>query len=196
MAAEIHLRLYEELNSFLPPERRKRRFAWPVKGINTVEEMLASLGVPGDQVELVLVNGNSVDFSHHIKAGDFVSVYPVFESFDIKPLLRVRSRPLRRTRFIVMPDLLQLARYLRALGYSALDAGSWTIEKIIRVAEEEKRILLTKNFIPAQFAALSRVYPVQASRPGKQLAEVLSRLDLMDSKQLFRLRSFFAGIIK
>jgi len=75
MALHIHLRFYEELNEFLPPERKKRRFALEVNERATVGELLASLGVPDDQAELVLVNGDSVDFSHRFKDGDFVSVY-------------------------------------------------------------------------------------------------------------------------
>ena len=33
--------------------------------------------------------------------GDRVSVYPVFESIDITPVLKVRPQPLREPRFIL-----------------------------------------------------------------------------------------------
>jgi sulfur carrier protein ThiS len=190
MASQIHLRLYEELNDFLPPRREKRRFAVEVNERATVGELLASLGVRNDQVELVLVNGESVDFPYRLKDGDFVSVYPVFESFDVKPLVRVRAGTLRRIRFLVGPDLIRLARYLRILGYDAFVAGRWPLEKTIRVAEEERRVLLTRNPSLAQSPDLSRVYRVRKSKPAAQLAEVLRRLDLADSAQLSRLKSF------
>jgi len=189
MALHIHLRFYEELNEFLPPERKKRRFALEVNERATVGELLASLGVPDDQAELVLVNGDSVDFSHRFKDGDFVSVYPVFESFDVRPLVRVRKDTLRRICFLVDPDLLRLARYLRVMGLDAADSGYWPRDKIIRIAEEERRILLTRNPALAQTPGLSRVYLVRKSEPREQLVEVLSRLDLLNSAQLSRLKS-------
>ncbi len=180
MGSGIQLRLYEELNDFLPPERRKRRFAVEPAGISTVEELLASLGVPADQVELVFVNGDSVDFSHPVRDGDSVSAYPVFESLDIRPLLRVRSAPLRRIRFIAEGGLSRLARCLRALGFDAADAGSADREEIVRAAEDGGRVVLTADPRLAASPDLTRVYLVRSSTPRRQLKEVLSRFDLMD----------------
>jgi sulfur carrier protein ThiS len=196
MISQVHLRLYEELNDFLPPDRRKRRFACELNGIAKVEELLMSLEVPGDQVEIVLVNGESVDFSHTLKDGDFVSVYPVFETLDVKSLVRVRTGPLRRIRFMAGPDLRGLAHYLRLLEFDVLDSGAWTQEKIFRVAEEERRILLAVNPGLVQSPALTRAYFVRESRPRKQLIEVLKRFDLYDSVHLSRFQSMMGRIHK
>ena len=49
----------------------------------------------GTEVELILVNGVSVGFSHPVRDGDRISVYPKFEALDVSPLLRIRERPLR-----------------------------------------------------------------------------------------------------
>jgi sulfur carrier protein ThiS len=182
MTAQVHLRLYEELNDFLPPGRRKRRFTCRLRSHTTVEKLLADLGVPADRVELVMVNGDSVDFSCPLKDGDFVSVYPVFESFDVKSLVRVRAGTLRRIRFLVTPDVARLGRCLRILGYDVLDAGNRPPEETIRVSEEEKRILLTGDPSLAQSKDLSRVYLIRELRPREQLYEILSRFDLMKTK--------------
>ncbi len=190
MGSQIHLRLYEELNDFLEPGRRKRRFAFELNGVATVGEMFSRLGVPLDQVEIVLVNGDSVDFSHPLRDADIVSAYPVFESLDVKPLLRARSQPLRRTRFLVERGLARLARRLRALDFDAMDAGSLPWETVVRVAESERRVFLTAHPLPAESQGLSRVYRVRSSRPRDQLKEVLSRLDLMHSAEGSLLRTF------
>ena len=183
MGSQVHLRLYEELNDFLEAGRRRRRFVFELNGVATVGEMLSRLGVPLDQVEIVLVNGDSVDFSHPLKDADIVSAYPVFESLDVKPLLRVRSRPLRRTRFIVERGLAHLTRRLRALGFDAVDAGSRPWETVVRVAESERRVFLTAHPLPAELKELTRVYRVRSSRLRDQLKEVLSRLDIMHSAE-------------
>jgi sulfur carrier protein ThiS len=181
MSPEIHLRLYEELNDFLPPDKRKRRFAYRLDGSTTVRRLLANLGVPGNEVEVVLINGNSVGFSHDIKAGDFVSIFPVFESLDVTSLLSMRRKPLRRIRFMTGAGLLRLSGYLRRLGFDTVDARSWKPEKIIRAAKEERRILLTKNPALLKWPELPRAFLIKARKPKHQLIDVLSRFDLCAS---------------
>ena len=92
-------RFYEELNDFLTPEHQKREFEARCARAATVKNAIEALGVPHTEVELILVNGRSVDFSYRMLHGDRVSVYPMFEAFDIEPLLRVRGQALSVTRF-------------------------------------------------------------------------------------------------
>ncbi len=171
MAAEAHLRFYEELNDYLPAEKGKREFAFRLDGGISIGQMLERLNVPVSEVEFVLVNGASADLSHLLADGDRVSVYPVFESFDVKPLLRFREKPLRKTRFIVASNLRPLAFYLRVLGFDA------SIGSCDPPAEEEKRIFLTTDPAALKYG-LSRIYVVRETGPAKQLKEVLSRFDL------------------
>jgi uncharacterized protein len=178
MAAEIQLRLYEELNDALPPDKRKIRFACPLENIDTVKDLLKSINIPEGDVELVLINDTSADFSCSLHDGDFVSIYPVFESWDIRPLIRVRDLPLRQPRFIAGTDLSALAGSLRTLGFDMLDSRYWDFEKLVHVAEEERRIFLTRDPSLSKSPRLSRVYLVRASDPKDQLREVLTRFDL------------------
>src|SRR5574337_389075 len=83
-------RFYEELNDFLPPERRKQEITVRCARAATTKHMIEALGVPHTEVELVLVNGESVGFERVLRDGDRVAVYPKFEAFDVTPLLRVQ----------------------------------------------------------------------------------------------------------
>ena len=65
-------RFYEELNDFLPPARRKRSFDSPCAQGATTKHMIEALGVPHTEVELVLVNGESVGFERLLQDGDRV----------------------------------------------------------------------------------------------------------------------------
>ncbi|MCW9065393.1 MAG: twitching motility protein PilT, partial [Ignavibacteriaceae bacterium] len=80
---EIHIRFYEELNDFLPEEKKKKRFEHHYTDRASVKDLIESLGVPHTEVDLILVNSKSVNFKYLIHDGDDISVYPVFESFDI-----------------------------------------------------------------------------------------------------------------
>ena len=119
-------RFYEELNDFLAPKRRRQEFTVPCAQAATTKHMIEALGVPHTEVELILVNGESADFSRLLQDGDRVAVYPRFESMDVTPLLRVRDAPLRETRFVADAHLGRLAAYLRMLGFDTWyrrDAG-------------------------------------------------------------------------
>jgi sulfur carrier protein ThiS len=94
MDRTVYVRLYEELNDYLPEENRKRTLSLSLKGSNTVEEAICLLGVPPEEVDLVLVNGESVPFSHIAQDGDRISIYPIFESLDISAVTRLRDESL------------------------------------------------------------------------------------------------------
>jgi uncharacterized protein with PIN domain/sulfur carrier protein ThiS len=171
-------RFYAELNDFLPPEKRMVSFTCPFNGKQTVKHLIEALGVPHTEVDLVLVNGQSVDFSHVVEDKDSVSVYPVFEGFDIAPLSRVRPRPLRQTRFVLDAHLGRLAAYLRMLGFDTLYRNNYRDEELSQIASTERRILLTKDRGLLKRSQVTHGYYVRQTNVRRQLEEVLRRFDL------------------
>ena len=51
--------------------------------------MIELLAVPATDVDLIIVNGEAVDFTYAVQQGDRISVYPVFRSIDISPLKKL-----------------------------------------------------------------------------------------------------------
>jgi len=94
MRCTASFRLYEELNEYVPPGKRKVSFGVTFKAPSTIRKAIRSLGIPPDEVDLVLVNGESVPFEHIIDDGDMISIYPIFESLDISGVTRLRDKPL------------------------------------------------------------------------------------------------------
>jgi uncharacterized protein with PIN domain len=177
-AATARFRFYEELNDFLPPPRRKKCFEHTFSRRASVKDMIESLGVPHTEVELILVNGESVDFSHIVRNGDMISVYPVFESLDIRELLKLRPEPLRRNRFVLDTHLGRLARYLRLLGFDTLYRNNFSDSELAQLSGEHHRILLTRDRILLHRSIITHGYFVRATDPLFQTAEVLRRFDL------------------
>src|SRR5207302_11179525 len=99
--AVASIRFYEELNDFLSIQRRKRDIPFVCAPGATVKHAIEALGVPHTEVELILANGESVDFCYVVQQGDRISVYPAFESLDVTPVLKIRGERSRRTRFMV-----------------------------------------------------------------------------------------------
>ncbi|MBC7225389.1 MAG: Mut7-C ubiquitin/RNAse domain-containing protein, partial [Anaerolineae bacterium] len=182
----VRCRFYAELNDFLPPSRRQVTFAHEVKGRAAVKDVIESLGVPHTEVDLILVNGESVDFGYLVQEGDRIAVYPVFESIDITPILRVRPRPLREPRFVVDGHLGRLAAYLRMLGFDTLYRNDYADAELARLSAEEGRILLTRDRGLLKRGQVTHGYCLRHTVPREQAVEVLRRFDLGGAVQPFR----------
>jgi uncharacterized protein with PIN domain len=178
-------RFYEELNEFLPASRRKVSFKAACGENATVKQAIEALGVPHTEIEVILVNGRSVDFFDRVSEGDRISVYPVFEAIDVRPLLRLRAKPLRVTRFVVDAHLGRLTRYLRMLGFDSLYEQARADRELVRVSLEERRVLLTRDRELLMHRNLVHGIYVRGARPRDQLAYVLGRLDLGESCRPF-----------
>lgn len=176
--AQAHFRFYEELNDFLPPERRKVEFIHEFERRASIKDMIEALGVPHPEVELILVNGESVGFDRIVRDGDRVSVYPVFEAFDISEHLRVRPEPLRRICFVLDGHLGTLARYLRLCGLDTLYRNDYDDEELAGISAEQHRILLTRDRDVLKRRIVTHGYFVRNDRPRAQLVEVLQRFQL------------------
>ncbi len=180
-------RFYEELNDFLAPERRKREFSAPCSRVATVKHMIEALGVPHTEVELILVNGESAGFDRMIADGDRVAVYPKFEALDVTPLLRLRERPLRETRFVADAHLGGLAHLLRMAGLDTLYRNDFGDREIVDLALAEGRIVLTRDRELLKLRELTHGCYVHALKPSLQFKEILGRLDLARSLRPFTL---------
>ena len=180
-------RFYAELNDFLAPERRTGAFRHDFLDRATVKDMIESFGAPHTEVDLILANGEPVDFSYVVRDGDLISVYPMFEALDITPLLRVRPQPLRDPRFILDAHLGRLAAYLRMMGFDTLYRNDYGDVELARVSREERRILLTRDRGLLKRGEVTHGYYVRETAARRQLREVLRRFDLQRAARPFRL---------
>lgn len=178
-------RFYEELNDFLPAKQHKTSFRFAFYGTPSVKDVIQAIGVPHTAIDLVLVNGRSVDFSHRLSGGERVTVYPVFERLDISPVIRLRPDPLRKTRFILDAHLGKLARYLRMLGFDTAYNREWKNAMLIDLALLEKRIILTRNAEVLKQNRVTHGYWLRHHEPLQQLRELLLALNLFAQVNAF-----------
>lgn len=175
---ECEFRFYEELNDYLPPELRKRTFTRSIAGTPAVKDAIEAIGVPHTEIDLILVDGRSVRFSHVLRGGERVAVYPEFERFDITPIHRLRPKPLRNSRFVADVHLGALARYLRLLGFDTLYRNDLTDAELAELTVRERRILLTRDVGLLKRKAVVRGQWLRDRDPERQLAEVVGALQL------------------
>jgi uncharacterized protein len=184
-AASAEFRFYEELNDFLPPERRKVAFSYSVAGTRSVKDAIEAIGVPHTEVDLILVDGSSVGFDRVLRGGERVAVYPVFERLDIAPLQHLRPLPLRRPRFVLDSHLGKLARHLRMAGFDCLYRNDYRDCELITAAVAEHRIILTRDLGLLKQRLVTHGYFVRETDSDKQLREVMRALQLQSSLRPF-----------
>jgi uncharacterized protein len=181
----VSVRLYAELNDRLSPEAQMKPFPVTVPPPGSIRELFSAIPVPEEKVELVLVNGQSVDLDHKVQDGDSVSVYPIFESFDVASLVRLRDHPLRESRFVLDTHLGKLATFLRMLGFDALYRSDYHDDELLAISTNEGRILLSRDRELVSSGQLTRAYRVCETDPHAQVREVVDRIDLRGSLRPF-----------
>ena len=175
---QCEFRFYEELNEFLHPACRKRSFLHAFDGTPAVKDRIESLGVPHTEVDLILVDGHPVAFAHRLHGGERVSVYPVFECFELADANHLRPQPLREPRFVLDVHLGRLAAYLRLLGFDCLYRNDYDDDELLAISRAEHRTVLTRDTGLLKRAALTHGAFVHATDPRQQLREVLDRFQL------------------
>ncbi len=176
----VVFRFYAELKDFLAAHHRSGRVGRTFDVAGSVKDMIEACGVPHTEVDLILANGESVDFSYRVGDGDRISVYPVFEAFDISSIVRVRPQALRQVRFVLDGHLGRVARYLRLVGFDSLYSNAWSDHELVSISTDQHRILLTRDVGLLKHGVVTHGYFVRATDPRQQLTEIVHRFHLAD----------------
>lgn len=178
MYASVTLRFYEELNDFLHRENRKKVFRYAFAPHQTIKDVIEACGVPHTEVDLILVNGEPVDFFYRLKKDDYISVYPVFEKLDITGISKLEHSPLRNLKFIADVHLGKLARYMRMIGLDTMYENNSDDNDLIEISIQENRILLTRDKGILMNNKVTLGSYVYSSNSKKQLTEVIRKFQL------------------
>lgn len=185
MTQQVTFRFYAGLNDFLPIRQRGKPIVFSFSGKPAIKDSIEACGVPHPEVELILINGQSVGFYHPLQHDDRVSVYPDFKRLDISPLSKLKVEPLEKPRFILDVHLGKLARKLRMLGFDTLYRNDYADPEIARIALRDKRIILTRDRRLLMIKSVQRGYWVRSNLIDAQVNEILTRFDLFSQIKAF-----------
>jgi hypothetical protein len=93
--------------------------------------------------------------------------------------------PPAHPRFIADVMLGKLAKWLRVLGYDVLYSNRFTDEEIVRLAEEEDRIILTRDTRLIERRRVRRYLLIHSDHYPEQLRQVVRTFDLDPHAGLF-----------
>ena len=171
-------RFYQELNDFITERLRHKSFMYEFTGHPSIKDTIEAIGVPHTEVDLLIVENVSVDFTYKMQGSERVAVYPVFEAFDISPIVHLRPKPLRDIKFIVDVNLGRLTGYLRLLGFDSYYKCDLDDHEIINRSLSEQRIILTRDLGILKHAEVTHGYWVRSTNPRAQVSEVVNSLQL------------------
>ena len=180
-------RFYQQLNAFLPADRRGRDITCTCARAATTKHMIEALGVPHTEVALLLVNGEPAGFERLIADGDRIAVYPKFASLDIAEARLPPDRPPGRPRFVADAHLGGLARLLRMAGFDTLYDNAFEDGPMAELARREERILLSRDRELLKQRNVVHGCFVHALKPAAQLRELYERLELAADARPFSL---------
>jgi len=190
MLGLIHLRFYDELNDFLPPEQRGTDISHELTLARSVKDLVESIGIPHTEIDLIIVNSKSVDLNYPVQGGDRISLYPaskqiITELQTLSPLIHCQPEPLAEYRFILDVHLGRLASYLRMLGFDTLYRNDYDDLTLANISANQHRMLLTCDRQLLMRKQITHGYFIRTRQPKQQLLEVLSRFDLYDQLKPF-----------
>jgi uncharacterized protein with PIN domain len=176
--ASTSVRFYASLNDFLPPARRHATLVCEFDSSPSVKDLVEALGVPHPEIDLLIVGGQSVDFSYRVRDGDRVAAYPLIRTLDLGDLVRLQPPPQTEPRFIADVHLGRLSAYLRLAGFDAQYRNDYSDDELVARSASQDRVVLTRDVGVLKRAMVMRGYFVREMQPARQLVEVLRRFEL------------------
>jgi uncharacterized protein with PIN domain len=175
----VSVRFYGTLNDFLPAPRRLSTLVCAFNNSPSVKDLVEALGVPHPEIDLLIVDGRSVDFGYRLHDGERVAVYPLIRTFDVGDAVRLQPPPQTEPRFIADVHLGRLAAYLRLAGFDTQYRNDYHDEEIVAISASEDRVLLTRDVGVLKHGIVMRGYFLRETQPAQQVVEVLRHFDLV-----------------
>jgi uncharacterized protein with PIN domain len=176
-----YFHFHDELNFFLPRRRKFTTIMHAFDWRGSIKDMIESLGVPHAEIELIVVNKESVGFSYIVQPSDEIHVYPRYDDVDMAHKVRLRAPMACRPSFILDQHLGRLAAYLRMMGFDTLYRNDYHDEELAQISHSEERILLTRDTGLLKRSLVIYAYYVRATHPQRQLSEVMNRFRLSET---------------
>src|SRR5438046_5727803 len=175
----IRVNFLGALSFFLRPKSRLEIIERGLAEKTSIKDVIESCGVPHPEVDLILVNGQPVDFYHTLRTNVYVAVYAV----GFLPTLFTHKRLQKShfAKFVADGHLGRLTRNLRLLGFDVAYLNAVEDRQLLETMQRENRALLTRDRRLLMHAVVQNGYYPRSQHATEQTIEVIRRFDLLRS---------------
>ena len=175
----VRLNLHGDLGFFLRSRTRHESIERSLSEKTSVKDVIESCGIPHTEVNVILVDGETVDFAHTLAREAELDVFPVG---NCDPLLKEkRLQSYCTTMFVSDGHLGKLTRNLRLLGFDVAYDQQANDRELLEVMTRENRALLTRDRRLLMHAIVQHGYCPRSQNADDQTIEVIRRFDLLGS---------------
>jgi uncharacterized protein len=176
---KIRLRFHDDLKVFLGSRAADAVIERRLTEKSSIKDIIESCGVPHPEVDLILVDGQTVGFDHRLANDAKVEVFPV-QNRDTRSTDK-RLQSVGISKFVVDGHLGGLTRNLRLLGFDVAYSQNADDRQLLDVMAREHRALLTRDRRLLMHAIVEHGYWPRSQDPDEQTIEIIRRFSLSDS---------------
>ncbi len=175
---KVRFRFHGDLNVFLRSRVGDAAIERRLAEKTSIKDIIESCGVPHPEVDLILVDEQTVGFDYTLANDAKVEVFPV-ENRDTNRTEK-RLQTFSITRFVADGHLGGLTRNLRLLGFDVAYPKNAHDRQLLEVMARENRALLTRDRRLLMHAIVQHGYYPRSQNADEQTIEVIRRFDLLE----------------
>jgi len=170
---DAHFRFDAALAALLHADRAGDSFSYACARAATLKNAIEALGVPHTEIGALRVNGREATLDRIVRDGDLIEV----QARGVEPAPEYG--------FVADAHLGGLARFLRMLGYDTAHRNDLDDVEIRRLANDERRVVLSRDRELLKCRDIARGCFVRALKAEQQLREVARRYRLEERARPF-----------
>jgi uncharacterized protein len=182
----VQLLFHGRLNDFLGRRDPRHPIVARLEHTPSIKDLIESLGVPHPEIDIIVVNGCSVDFNYLVGPDDQIEVFPPGAAPAVAPLHHLWPALQEHARFVLDTHLGRLAGYLRMLGFDTLYRNDYRDQELAAISDADDRILLTRDRGLLKRSIVVRGAYVRETSPRQQVLEIIRRYRLIAQIEPFR----------
>ena len=174
----VRLCFHGDLNAFLGSKAGDAVIERRLAEKTSIKDIIESCGVPHPEVDLILVDDQTVGFDHTLANNAKVEVFPVENRRT--DYTEKRLQTIRILRFVADGHLGGLTRNLRLLGFDVAYGQNADDRQLLEVMARENRALLTRDRRLLMHSIVQHGYCPRSQNADEQTIEVVRRFDLLE----------------
>ena len=175
---KVRLRFHGDLNVFLGSKAGDAVIERRLAEKTSIKDIIESCGVPHPEVDLFLVDEQTVGFDHTLANDAKVEVFPVQNRGTVHTDKRLQTIGI--SRFVADGHLGGLTRNLRLLGFDVAYRQNADDRQLLEVMARENRALLTRDRRLLMHSIVQHGYYPRSQNPDEQTIEVVRRFDISE----------------